>query len=109
MKQQKPLPPNRNDWKGLPLDYRIYVALRIFFIVQWPQINKIALYFLNRVDLWFFPPLAFLSTYLVTSRYFPLHPIKIFAVLATAFMASTLTLFLIRPRRWKKTRHWVKS
>jgi hypothetical protein len=61
------------------------------------------------VDLWLLPPLAFVSTYLVASKYFPSHPIKIFAVLSTAFMFSTLNLFLLRPRKWKKTAHWVKA
>ena len=74
----------------------IYVAVRL-------------MKFFYRVDLWLFPPLAFISTYLVTSKYFPAHPIKIFAVLSTAFMFLTLTLFLIRPRKWKRTAHWIKA
>lgn len=64
---------------------------------------------LYRMDLWLFPPLAFFSAYIITSKYFPPHPIKIFAVLSTAFMFSTLNLFLLRPRKWKRIVHWVKA
>lgn len=62
-----------------------------------------------RTDLWLFPPLAFFSAYLAANNNFPDHPIKIFAVLACSFMFATLTLFLIRPRRWRRSAHWLKS
>jgi len=87
----------------------MYIALRLFIAVELPRQKERILKFLYRVDLWFFPPLAFTSAYLLTSKNFPEHPIKIFGVLATAFMFSTLTLFLLRPKRWKKTSHWVRA
>ena len=62
-----------------------------------------------RVDLWLLPPLAFYSTYITAQRNFPAHPISDMAVLSTAFMAMTLTLFLIRPRKWMRVAHWVRS
>jgi hypothetical protein len=62
-----------------------------------------------RVDLWLLPPLAFYSTFITAQRFFPPHPISDVAVLSTAFMAMTLTLFLIRPRKWKRIAHWVKA
>ena len=108
MKPQKPNPPNQNDWERLPFDMQLYITARIFLAVEFPRIAESILKFLYRVDLWFFPPLAFLSTCLVTSKYFPPHPIKIFAILSTAFMFSTLNLFLLRPRKWKRTAYWVK-
>ncbi len=61
---------------------------------------------LYRSDLWLFPPLSFLSTYKATSRFFPVHPIAFDAIMATSFMAATLTLFLIRPPK-KLQAHWV--
>lgn len=64
---------------------------------------------LYRVDLWLFPPLVFYSTYLLTSNNFPPHPIKIFAILSTAFMFATLTLFLLRPRKLVRIFRWVKA
>lgn len=68
----------------------------------------IFLHFIYRVDLWLFPPLAFISTYIVTTKYFPEHPVKLYAVLSTAFMFSTLTLFLIRPPK-RRQYHWIKE
>lgn len=62
-----------------------------------------------RVDLWLLPPLAFYSTYITAQRNFPAHPISEMAVLSTAFMAMTLTLFLIRPRKWLRIVRWVKA
>lgn len=83
----------------------------ILHYVRLRHIRHQLLKLLYRVDLWLFPPLAFLSTFLATSKYFPSHQIKLFAVLSTAFMFSTLTLFLLRPRKWKWKRiaHWVKA
>jgi hypothetical protein len=86
---------------------QIYINLRIFFSIKLPRAGEIILNFLNRVDLWLFPPLAFYSTYLVTTRYFPDHLIKFIAIMATSFMAATLTLFLIRPPK-RRPVHWVK-
>jgi hypothetical protein len=68
-----------------------------------------AINWLSYCELFVFPPLAFYSTYLLTSNNFPPHPIKIFAVLSTAFMFATLTLFLLRPRKWRRIAHWVKA
>ena len=99
MKAQKTPPPNENDWDHLPIDIQLYIAARIFLAVDLPSI-------LYRVDLWFFPPLAFFATYNLALRYFPPHPITTCAILATAFMAATLTLFLLRPPK-RMHAHWV--
>jgi hypothetical protein len=101
MKRQTLPPPNPNDWDQLPIDVQIYIAWRIFVTADLPRLIESTLSFLNRVDLWLFPPSVFYSVYLTTMKNFPPHPIKIFAVLATAFMSATLTLFLIRPTKHK--------
>jgi hypothetical protein len=108
MKQQKIPPPSQNEWHRIPFDIKIYIALRLFIAVEWTILSEKILKFLYRVDLWLFPPLAFISTYIMTSKYFPPHTIKTFAVLSTAFMFSTLTLFLIRPPK-RKQFHWIKE
>lgn len=59
-----------------------------------------------RVDLWLFPPTAFFAAYNLAIQNFPDHPIKMIAVLSTAFMFAVLVLMIIRPRR---TIHWVKA
>jgi hypothetical protein len=97
MKPLKIDPPNQSDWGKLPIDIKFYIAMRLFFAIDAPRLSDNILRFLYRVDLWLFPPLAFYSVYLLTTRDFPEHPIKMVAVLATSFMAATLTLFLIRP------------
>lgn len=78
-----------------------YVRLRQFR-------HKIIKFF-NRVDLWLFPPVAFFADFFWMKRIFPAHPITEVAILSTAFMAMTLTLFLLRPRKWKRTAHWVRA
>lgn len=108
MKRQKTLPISQNDWDYLPLDIQLYITAKIFLAVEFPRLTEMVLNLFYRVDLWLFPPLAFTSTYFLTARYFPAHPIKIFAVLSTAFMFSTLTLFLIRPPK-RRQYHWIKE
>ena len=70
-----------------------------------------AINWLYYFELFIFPPLAFLADYFWMKRIFPIHPISELAILSTAFMAMTLTLFLLRPRKWKwkRTAHWVKA
>jgi uncharacterized membrane protein YhdT len=59
-------------------------------------------------ELYIFPPVAFIADYAWMKRIFPEHPFTEMAVLATAFMSMTMTLFLLRPRKWKMAAHWVK-
>lgn len=60
---------------------------------------------LYRVDLWLFPPAAFFATYNLAIQNFPDHPIKMIAVLSTAFMCAALVLMIIRPRNI----NWIKA
>jgi hypothetical protein len=92
----------------MPWDVQLYLAVRIFFNADFPRLSDKFLTLLRRADLWLFPPSAFISAYITTTKFFPPHPIKIIAVLATAFMFATLTLFLIRPARRKQTVRWSK-
>lgn len=90
----------------------LFVLLVVLTLRARRRINNsflAAINWLYYCELFIFPPLAFSSTFLATSKYFPPHPIRIFAVLSTAFMFSTLTLFLLRPRKWKRTAHWVRA
>jgi amino acid permease len=90
----------------------LFVLLVVIFLRARHKIKNsflAAINWLYYFELFIFPPLAFLSTFLTTSKYFPSHPIKIFAVLSTSFMFATLALFLLRPRKWKRTAHWVKA
>lgn len=109
MKSEKSNPPSQDDWQKLPLDMHLYIVLRLFIAVQLSHLAQITVNFLSRIDLWLFPPLAFISTYFATTNHFPSHPIKIYVVLSCAFMFATLTLFLIRPKRRKLQVHWVKD
>lgn len=61
---------------------------------------------LHRVDLWLFPPAAFYGAYNLAAQQFPPHPMKLIAVLSTAFMFSAFVLLVIRPVRRKI--HWVR-
>lgn len=105
MKSRKPTPPSQNEWQRLPIDVKLYVVLSIFIAVIYPQFEKIAINILRRVDLWLFPPAAFFAAYNLAIQNFPDHPIKMIAVLSTAFMCAALVLMIIRPRRI----HWVKA
>ena len=108
MKQQKIQLPNLNDWERLPTDIQLYITAQIILANEPPRLRNRLLKILYRVDIWLFPPCAFLSSYLTAYQNIPTHPIKLYAVLSIAFMSATLTLFLIRPRKWKKTAHWIK-
>lgn len=100
---QRQEPPKYNDWKQIHPLIQIYIALRVFVAVDLPR-------HIYRVDLWLFPPGMFYATYILATKNFPEHPIKMIAVLSTAFMFGALSLLLIRPRKlkWKKIAHWVK-
>jgi hypothetical protein len=101
MKRQKIQKPNLDEWQRLPFEIKAYIVFRLFIAVDLPRI-------LHRVDLWLFPPAIFFSAYLASNNNFPPHPIKMLAVLSTAFMAATLALFLLRPARRLQV-HWVRS
>jgi hypothetical protein len=104
MNYRKTPPPNQNEWERAPIDIKLYIALRLFLAIIYPSIEKIALQVLHRVDLWLFPPAAFFAAYNLAIRNFPDHPIKMIAVLSTAFMCAALVLMIIRPRNIK----WIK-
>lgn len=89
----------------------------------WPHLNKCqrkwlrfqgeffyvlanVLDFLYRVDLWLFPPLAFIGNYFAMLKLFPPHPMKYIAILASSFMSATLTLFILHPPK-RLQYHWV--
>lgn len=108
MKPEKSKPPSHNDWQKIPLDMQLYIVLRLFIAIQLSHLAQITLKYLSRIDLWLFPPLAFISTYITTNNHFPTHPMKIHAVLSCAFMFATLTLLLIRPKQRKQV-HWVRD
>lgn len=97
MTHKKPNLLESETWSQLPLHIQLYIVWLIFKSAHWPYLADQGLKRIYRVDLWLFPPLAFISTYIATLRYFPAHIMKEEAVLATSFMAMTLTLFLIRP------------
>ncbi|MEW6403377.1 MAG: hypothetical protein AB1649_16395, partial [Chloroflexota bacterium] len=78
----------------------------ILWYARGKQTKQKILTTLYRLDLWLFPPLAFLGTFKATLRLIPTHPIAFYAIMATSFMAATLTLFLIRPPK-KVTAHWI--
>lgn len=105
MNYRKTPPPNPNEWDRAPIDIKLYIALRLFIAIIHPPIEKFALLVLHRVDLWLFPPAAFFAAYNLAIQNFPDHPIKMIAVLSTAFMCAALVLMIIRPRRI----HWVKA
>jgi len=48
----------------------------------------------------------FTDLFNTTSHFISNHPIALYTILATSFMAATLTLFLIRPAR-KFQAHWI--
>lgn len=55
---------------------------------------------LRRVDLWLFPPLAFVSSYKAISQIIPAqHPMAFNAIMATSFMCTVLTILILRPIR----------
>jgi hypothetical protein len=64
---------------------------------------------LRRVDLWLFPPAAFIACYKAISLIVPAqHPMAFITILGTSFMGATLTLLLIRPPK-KRTAHWINQ
>lgn len=74
----------------------------ILWYVRFRWMRHKVMNILGRVDLWFFPPLAFISGYKAISLIVPAgHPMAFFAIMATSFMCATLTLFLLRPIKRK--------
>lgn len=71
------------------------------------QVVKVSDEWLYRFELLVFPPAAFASNFYLLSRYFPAHPIRMFALLASSFMSATLTLLLLRPPKKRFPGHWV--
>ena len=96
---------------GKPCRFRIqvYIALRVFHKGHWPILRTAILKYLVRVDLWLFPPLAFIACYKAISQIVPAqHPMAFVTIMATSFMGATLTLFLLRPPK-KKSAHWINK
>jgi hypothetical protein len=92
-------------WKELtPLQARYIVLLaRVYWMEH--KVSRI----LRRIDLWFFPPTMFVTSYKAISQLVPSnHPMALYTLLATSFMSATITLFLLRPAK-KKNFHWIKS
>lgn len=62
---------------------------------------------LHMLDLYLFPPLVFASNFYAVDTLFPAHPVRLIGVLASAFMSTTLTLFVLRPPKPRYPGHWV--
>lgn len=62
---------------------------------------------LHILDVYLFPPLVFASNLYAVNTLFPPHPIRMIGVLASAFMSTTLTLFVLRPPKRRFPGHWV--
>lgn len=62
---------------------------------------------LRALDMYLFPPAVFASNYYAVDALFPQHPIRMIGVLASAFMSTALTLFVLRPPRKRFPAHWV--
>ena len=62
---------------------------------------------LHILDVYLFPPLVFVSNFYAVNRLFPPHPVRMIGVLASAFMSTTLTLFVLRPPKRRFPGHWV--
>jgi len=76
-----------------------------FFIFRYASMRLAAL--LHILDMYLFPPLVFASNYYAVDTLFPQHPIRMIGVLASAFMSTTLTLFVLRPPKKRFPGHWV--
>lgn len=71
------------------------------------HVVKVSAEWIYRFELLVFPPAAFASNFYVLSNFFPTHPIRMFAILASSFMSATLTLLLLRPPKKRFPGHWV--
>ncbi len=101
-------PPNQNDWNHLPFEIQLCIALRLYFVVNVPCLFEKLYCFLHRDDIWLFPSLAGLSTYIVAERYIPPNPAKPFAVLSIALVPPYIVeLLLIRFSEHSPT-DWVR-
>lgn len=88
----------------------LYVLLVVYVLCARRIISesfRVSINWLYYRELYIFPPVAFIADYTWMSRIFPPHPISEMAILSTAFMSMTLTLFILRPKR--KQVHWVKA
>lgn len=84
-------PPERDRWDLLPRYTQLCIAIRVWHVLA-------ARRFLQHVDYWFLPSLAFIAAFKVASRYVPpAHPVALMTVLAIAFTAATLALMLLVP------------
>ena len=101
--ERKQRPPNLDDWEKLPFFIQFLIAGKICYHAILPRV----LNFLYRVDLWLFPPLVFYSAFKSSTYLIPAaHTMALMAVLSISFMATTLSLFLLRPPK-RLHAHWV--
>jgi hypothetical protein len=99
MTQKHNPPPSHEDWNFLPLPVQVYLVWHVFFKAHLPKTNNAILKYIKRVDLWLFPPAAFIACYKAISQIIPAqHPMAYITNLGTSFMSATLTLLLLRPR-----------
>ncbi len=106
---QKPNPPSYKEWKNLPIETKLYIGWITFKSTQWKKIEKKITEKIQRVDLWLFPPLAFIGCYKAISQIIPSeHPMAFNTTMATGLMCATLTLFILRPKS-KKLAHWINQ
>jgi len=59
---------------------------------------------ISRVDLWLFPPAAFVVVFTALSRLKLKHPLALMTILAISLSAATLTLLLAVPQRSRPRR-----
>jgi hypothetical protein len=89
----------------------IIVLLVVLFLCGRRSFHQHAIRFFKWAyyrELYFFPPLVFLGSYLSLLRVFPPHPIQLFALLASSFMFTTLTILMLRPPKRVYLAHWVR-
>ena len=77
--------------------------------VRLRHLRQNILNFLYRVDLWFFPLLAFIANFYWMSSFIPEHPITQLTVITSSFSSAALTLFLIRPPKKVFPAHWIRE
>ena len=108
MKQKLNQPPNTKEWRSLPFYIKVYIGWIIFKSAHWKPFEKSFVKKIQRIDLWFIPPLTMIGTFTSISKIVPKnHPMAFITSMATSLMGMTLSLFIIRPPK-KKTAHWVQ-
>jgi hypothetical protein len=108
MIQKHNLPPNPKEWNSLPISTQVYIVWQLFKKAHLPVLKTTILKYLIRIDLWLFPPLAFIACYKAVSLLFPSnHPMTYLAIPGTAIMFTAFAMLLLRPPQ-KRIAHWIK-